>query len=136
MSYSNVSIHMISIVYTIYQVHLYVRMPFSCSKFMQSHSFLFFLLAGIYISKQYALMLSCFIKDNLEFCLIRQFEEIELNGDAMVNDYHCPLLTLTGNITIISSSIAIQSVSIVHECTSTCYIYHLTLYLYCREREN
>ena len=37
----------------------------------------------------------------------------------MVNDYDCPLLTLTANITIISSSIVIQSVSIVHECTST-----------------
>ena len=65
-------------------------------------------------SKQYALLLSCFSKDNLEFCLIRQFEEIKLNGDVMINDYDCPLLTLTANITIISSSIAIQSVSIVY----------------------
>ena len=45
---------------------------------------------------------------------------MELNGDVMVNDYDCPLLTLTANITIISSSIVIQSVSIVHECTATC----------------
>ena len=75
-----IEIHMISIVYTIY---LPVGMLFSCSKFMQSY-FLFssFPLQG---SKQYALLLSCFSKDNLEFCLIRQFEEMELNGDAMVN---------------------------------------------------
>ena len=45
---------------------------------------------------------------------------MELNGDVMINDYDCPLLTLTANITIISSSIVIQSVSIVHECTATC----------------
>ena len=45
---------------------------------------------------------------------------MELNGDAIVNEYDCPLLTLTANITIISSSLVIQSVSIVHECTSTC----------------
>ena len=79
--------------------------------------FFLFLLAG---TKQYAVLLSCFSKDNLEFCLIQQFEEMELNGDAMVNDYDCPLLTLAANITIIHSSIVIQSVFIVHECTSTC----------------
>ena len=45
---------------------------------------------------------------------------MELNGDAIVKDYDCSLLTLTANITIISSSLVIQSVSIVHECTSTC----------------
>ena len=62
---------------------------------------------------------------------------MELNGNVMVNDYDCPLLTLTANITIISSSIVIQFVSIVHECTANCVF--TTLRNICtveREREN
>ena len=109
-----------------------VGMLFSCSKFIQSYFiFSFFSLQG---SKQYTLLLSCFSKDNLEFCLIRQFEEMELNGDATVNDYDCPLLTLTANITIINSSIVIQSISIVHECTSAC-VFTTLLYICTVERE-
>ena len=77
-------------------------------------------------SEQYALLLSCFSKDNLEFCLIRLFEEMKLNGDVMINDYDCPFSTVTANVTIISSSIVIQSVSIVHECTAT---HHRVLWL-------
>ena len=39
MSYSNVSIHMISVIYTIYLPGVPVDMLFSCSKFMQSYFF-------------------------------------------------------------------------------------------------
>ncbi len=53
-------------------------------------------------------------------CLVQKFEGIVLNGQPIVNEYDCPLLTLTDTITGVYPVDILLETSIVHECTATC----------------
>ena len=45
---------------------------------------------------------------------------MDINGEYIYNDYDCPILSLTNLVYCISSEHILQSVSIIHECTTTC----------------
>ena len=72
------------------------------------------------LQPQHALLLACAAKGEHWFCLVRVMEKIEINDEQITNDYDCPLLSMSTNITYISPHNIFTSVSIVHECTNTC----------------
>ena len=49
------------------------------------------------------------------YCVVQGFYSMHI-----LNDYDCPVLNLSKNIFIISSSNVRRPVNIVHECTPTC----------------
>lgn len=63
------------------------------------------------------------IATNSDMCLIRKLETLlSPNGDAILNEFDCPLLQLTTEIYAISSKQIAKSVSVVHSCTDTCVL--------------
>ena len=55
---------------------------------------------------------------------VRKFEKMKAaDGTALLNEFDCPLLTLTSDMCCISPLLICRSVSIVHECgTSCCFL--------------
>ena len=69
---------------------------------------------------QYAMLLFCITFKSRALCFVRLLEQMDFNGEDVLNDYDCPLLTLTSNIVTIPSCKVEASVSIIHQCTSSC----------------
>ena len=47
---------------------------------------------------------------------------MEFNGHPLVNEYDCPLLTLTDTVSSVSPSAITMEVSILHACTESCKV--------------
>ena len=62
----------------------------------------------------------CVSKGLSTFCLVRELETIDLNGEPVTNDYNCPLLSLTPRVVTINSHHVEKAVSIIHECNASC----------------
>jgi len=62
----------------------------------------------------------CISKGQSHFCLVREMEAMDLNGEPLTNDYNCPLLSLTPRVVSISSDSVKKAVSIIHECNTSC----------------
>lgn len=45
---------------------------------------------------------------------------MDVNGENILNEYDCPVLSLTDLIYCIPSQCIKHSISVVHECTTTC----------------
>ncbi len=60
------------------------------------------------------------LASHTSMCLVQKFEGIESNGQPIVNEYDCPLLTLTDTITGVYPVNIVIETSIVHECTDSC----------------
>ena len=69
---------------------------------------------------QYAMLLACVSKGHSQYCFVRLMEGMDVNGQCMVNDYDCPLLSLSSQIVTVAPSAVHTAVSVMHECTSTC----------------
>lgn len=54
------------------------------------------------------------------YCLVRLLDYMDLLGEQILNEYDCPLLSMTNLLYCIPSNSVIQAVSVVHECTSSC----------------
>ena len=54
------------------------------------------------------------------------FESVDTFGTQVINEYDCPLLSLICLFRCVLPHSIIQSVSIVHECTPTCMVKHVT----------
>ena len=54
------------------------------------------------------------------FCVIQRLEYMNYHGVQVCNDYDCPLLSLTTVFHCVPSHCVSHSVSVVHECSSTC----------------
>ena len=68
----------------------------------------------------YGVLAACYTiceGDLSQLCLIQLFEPMNSCGVPVTNDYDCPLLSLTS---LFPSTSILQSVSIMHECTSSC----------------
>ena len=67
------------------------------------------------------MLLACISKGHLQYCIVRLMERMDVNGQCMVNDYDCPLLLFSSQIVTIVPSAVQAAVSVMHECTSSCY---------------
>ena len=54
------------------------------------------------------------------FCLAHMLEPIDSLGIPVINEFDCPLLTLIPQFKCISSDCIIQSISVIHQCSSSC----------------
>ena len=72
------------------------------------------------LQMKYGLLLLCAAKDQSWFCLVQEFEQLQVHGMPLTNSYDCPLLELTSYVKAITPATIISPVSIVHECTDSC----------------
>ena len=75
---------------------------------------------SLQLQVQYGVLLLCAAKGGSWFCLVQEFEEMQVDGIPITNDYDCPLLNLTSCVRSITPLAIARSVSIVHECTNSC----------------
>ena len=68
------------------------------------------------------LFLGSFHSEQSAFCLCRYLEPVLSGMDPVLNEWGCPLLTLTNVIRCIPSATVNCAVSIVHECDSQCVL--------------
>ena len=52
--------------------------------------------------------------------MVRPLEKMDLLGEQMMNEFDCPLLSMTNVLYYIPSNTVSQAVSVVHECTNSC----------------
>ena len=68
------------------------------------------------------ILAACFMepKESKSFCLVHMLEPIDSFGIPILNEFDCPLLTLIPQFKCISSDCIIQSISVIHQCSSSC----------------
>ena len=54
------------------------------------------------------------------YCTIQLYEEMNSFGSGFFNEYDCPLYTVTDTFRCVSSDSICQTVSVLHDCTSSC----------------
>ena len=54
------------------------------------------------------------------FCIVNTFEYVYAGTDLLYNDFDCPLLMLTKDIEYVDPTSLVRSISIVHQCSSSC----------------
>jgi len=70
---------------------------------------------SLQLQVQYGVLLLCAAKGGSWFCLVQEFEEMQVDGIPITNNYDCPLLNLTSCVRSITPLAIARSVSIVHE---------------------
>ena len=60
------------------------------------------------------------VREGGSYCIVQLFERMDSFGIPITNDYDCPLLSLTNLFHCIPAHYVFQSISVIHECTSTC----------------
>ena len=66
------------------------------------------------------LLLSCFAVNGEGHCPVQVFEKLQCGLQPLVNEFNGPLLSATSIIMRVSSQAVISSISVAHECCSTC----------------
>ena len=63
-----------------------------------------------------------FVSNNLEVCIIRELHPQTAGSERtpLLNEYNCPLLLMTSNLYILSTSRINKPVSIIHVCSDMC----------------
>lgn len=70
----------------------------------------------------------------LSGCIVWELEEVlGPDGKNVLTHLECPLLTLSRNVSFVSSNLVVKTVSIVHLCCSTCSIVES---LFCHDYTN
>ena len=54
------------------------------------------------------------------YCIIQKLEPISLDNEQIVNDFDCPMLTLTNDFYAILPNHILTPVSVVHQCDAAC----------------
>ena len=66
-------------------------------------------------------LVACFAAgDTSRYCFIQVFEPMDSLGTTMLNEYECPLYSLTNLFRCVPSDCIKHSVSLLHECTPSC----------------
>ena len=69
------------------------------------------------------LFIGSFHTEQATFCLVRYLEPVLMAGtEPVLNEWSCPLLTLTNVIRCIASTLVSCAVSVVHQCDSQCVL--------------
>ena len=79
----------------------------------------------IYTQVEYGQLKVCFrLRDANQtsgYCLIEAFQEATVNsGTPLLNEQDCPLLFALDNLIVIPATDVINTVSIVHQCSTSC----------------
>ena len=69
---------------------------------------------------QYAKLIACVSSNRDSYVIMKLFERMEFNGEDVMNEYDCPLFTLTQNVVCLPSSNVHASVSFIHQCSASC----------------
>ena len=81
---------------------------------------------------KFGVLLSCvkLEKDNSSLCIVRELkEQHHSDGSVILNEFDCPILTLTTELFFIPSTFVYSSVSVPHVCTSNCsFTFDFTCY--------
>ncbi|KAL5496712.1 hypothetical protein EMCRGX_G013056 [Ephydatia muelleri] len=71
---------------------------------------------------QVGVFLGCFENEGKCFCIVRYMEPV-MNGTALrLNQFDCPLFTLTNILRVLPSVNISCSISVVHQCSTTCVL--------------
>lgn len=71
---------------------------------------------------KYGQLLTCIkAQDGKNYIILKPLTKLELFGVAIENEVDCPLLEMEERVEVIPSSAIIEAISVVHQCTSTCY---------------
>ena len=54
------------------------------------------------------------------YCMVRTLQQMDALGQVIMNEYDCPLLSMTNLLYCIPSNSVSHSISVVHECTDYC----------------
>lgn len=73
-------------------------------------------------------------KNHTSYCVLQKFEKVCAGGILVVNEMDCPLLQATYRFEVIPSINIMGSISVLHECTSSCTIKQLDTTMIERER--
>ncbi|KAL5484396.1 hypothetical protein EMCRGX_G020888 [Ephydatia muelleri] len=68
------------------------------------------------------LFIGSFHTEQATFCLVRYLEPVLMGTEPALNEWSCPLLTLTNVIRCIASTLVSCAVSVVHQCDSQCVL--------------
>jgi hypothetical protein len=65
------------------------------------------------------LLLNCFSvrEDGLSYSVVRPLDSM---GENLLNEYDCPILTMSNLVYCIPSTSVLYPVSVVHECNNSC----------------
>ena len=61
-------------------------------------------------------------KDGLSYCIVQLLQPMDVLGTQVSNEFDCPLLSLTDVFRCVPSKCICHSVSVLHECSSSCCI--------------
>jgi len=61
-------------------------------------------------------------RDQTSYCIVQMYEPMDNFGIPILNEFDCPLFSLTNLFRCVVSNSILQSVSIIHECTSSCML--------------
>ena len=65
---------------------------------------------------------AAFTRGKQHFCLVRYLEPVLSGTEPVLNEWGCPLLTLTNVIRCTASTLVSCAVSVVHQCDSQCVL--------------
>lgn len=82
----------------------------------------FLLLSSTQDADSVGLLLACFhdVKSNHSYSIVQVLQSIDCFGEYIHDEFDCPLLSLTDLLYCIPSKSITHSVSVVHNCTSSC----------------
>ena len=74
------------------------------------------------VQTRYGILLACCkAVDGRAACIVRALEEVQTPlGVPIMNEFDCPLLSLTHTIFTVKSLEIVKAVSVIHECTESC----------------
>ncbi|KAL5515795.1 hypothetical protein EMCRGX_G001015 [Ephydatia muelleri] len=79
--------------------------------------------ASTLVELETGLFIGSFHTEQATFCLVRYLEPVLMAGtEPVLNEWSCPLLTLTNVIRCIASTLVSCAVSVVHQCDSQCVL--------------
>ena len=55
-----------------------------------------------------------------DYCMVRTLQCMDVLGQQIMNEYDCPLLSMTNLLCCIPSTPVNHAVSVAHECTDSC----------------
>ena len=72
----------------------------------------------------FGLLAACFHvrreRKGASYCIVQLYEPMDTFGIPVINEFDCPLLSLTNLFRCVLSYTISQSVSVIHECTPSC----------------
>lgn len=69
---------------------------------------------------QHGLLVAVIAVQQQRYCIVQELETVSVNGEPILNQFDCPLLTLSTDFYAVHPDSIITSISVIHECTTSC----------------